>query len=104
MVKTIAIFCGGWIAGSLALLVIGHALVALVLLVAVLAGWGSFSIDLGPLNFLEYTSRSGSVIWAIESGPGLFLLPPIVGALIGFLASVCLPLFVFPKRLPNSQR
>lgn len=86
-------FIAGWMAGTLCTALVGILVMLLVSLMTILAGWGSFSAGLGLIVFFELTARTGTVLWAVESGPGMVLFSQIVGVLNGLVATN------FPRRL-----
>ncbi len=91
LLQRLAAFIAGWITGTLSTLLVATLLILLVGLMAIYAGWSSFSVGLGTMVIFEFTARTGTVLWAVESGPGMVLLSQLVGVLIGIGKASCLP-------------
>lgn len=78
MIKT---FVMAWVIGTVSLFVIGLAVVLSVGLVATIGEWNSFTIGLGPVEFLKHTHNES--VTGIETGWALVPAAIILGLLNG---------------------
>ena len=78
MIKTFVI---AWVLGTVTLFLVGLAVVLAVGLVAAILDWNSFTIGLGPIEFLEHTNEEAVV--GIGTGWALLPLAIVLGVLNG---------------------
>ena len=99
LLKRLSAFLVGWGAGTLYTLLVGILVALLVSLAAIYTGWDSFTFGLGPIVVFEFTARTGSVLWATETGTGLVLFSQPVGVLNGLVAAYRLPRLAAQARM-----
>ncbi len=78
-------FVIAWAKGTVSLLLMGFAIVLSIGLVAAIGEWNSFTVGLGPIEFLKHTQgESGG--YGIASGWALAPLAVILGLVNGLAA------------------
>ncbi len=75
-------FCVHCILGSICTFSLGFSLMVFLTLLAWKAGWGPFTVALGPLELMEYQT-GGSTKFAFEFGNDFLLLAALGGLIYG---------------------